>query len=1075
MRATLGLVAWSAACAPGTAPTPPKAAERLELNELLADPPLDERDVDACERRLGWFEVYNPSAAAISLRGWSARAGDAEWPLPDEVVEPFGFWVGDAERVSPGAAGALPLPLAGGSLAMVGPDGAVSDEVTWEALTPWSSWGREVESAPRWVTQPDPSPGAANVVASQHPCLLPDPVFDDHAARCVPTLQDFNNLAGVRPGIRTVKFNVAAFDDPAARTTVFLDAKFYHAHHEWYLFRLLNGVSVPGDDEVTPFDGAFRTVEEMVDWAREVDLAALLGPGVAEWSEGGLYSPRFTDLSWRVAPRRIGPGVVLRVDARAGQPELWAFELEYGDVPTEDDLLVFFAELSALLPAEVGPRLRWLVRSPEQEAVAEALDTAGRPVPVLRYEDLVVEGESVVYNAGATAGRVRFLEPGASTSDTTADDVVVLGQVPDVLPQAAALVTGVPQTPLSHVSMLAASRGIPNVYVANIGDDALWKAWADGGTWIALEASVDGGVRSVALTDSDVAVWRSLRAPRVLTLPPVDAAGLPNIVAVDTLAVEALDAWTPAIGGKSAGMVFLRDWAEMATPDAPMAITVRPFLEHMERLGLVAPTLAQPAFSAAGTWSAREVLLEGADAFLRRHPELRPVADGLLVEHPAGSALGEMIRGGGLRGAIEAQPIDPTTLAELTATLTATYGFLSPSQGLRFRSSSTVEDAEGFTGAGLYESETGFLDPERAGHAGDTVERAILKVWGSFWSAEAYAERLAAGFSADAGLMGVLVHPRFDDPLERANVVAVVTAHNRGDFSVVVNAQPGARSVANPEGGTACEPVQPEVVRLTGRGDGLAVIERLAGSSLVGPGEVVLEDPELWDLFDGLASLSDVWRDVVGRSLPASQRPTSLTLDAEVKWVDAGWPALADGSVRPAGLVIKQARTVGVPLARVPSDLLALPVPRDVLARAAMVREVVCEASALRLSALEVFTDPLLTPDLGWASVPFTASVALEVLEDRPEVGWALGATWTVEHPAFEDVVMVPSGDGFVLDVRLETSESATTGRLWMDEGGWWRWTSRGGTTIEGPLGRCEVEVVWSSPEAWVASVLDRR
>ena len=57
--------------------------------------------------------------------------------------------------------------------------------------------------------------------------------------------------------------------------------------------------------------------------------------------------------------------------------------------------------------------------------------------------------------------------------------------------------------------------------------------------------------------------------------------------------------------------------------------------------------------------------------------------------------------------------MDRVRLAEITESLETTFGDYAETQGLRFRSSSSVEDIEGFNGAGLYDSNTGFLQPER--------------------------------------------------------------------------------------------------------------------------------------------------------------------------------------------------------------------------------------------------------------------------------------------------------------------------------------------------------------------------
>jgi hypothetical protein len=81
-----------------------------------------------------------------------------------------------------------------------------------------------------------------------------------------------------------------------------------------------------------------------------------------------------------------------------------------------------------------------------------------------------------------------------------------------------------------------------------------------------------------------------------------------------------------------------------------------------------------------------------------------------------------------------------------------------------------VEDVEGFNGAGLYTSYTGYLRPEAQADPDDrdnTIESAIQKAWASYWSFEAFEERRAEQIDHLSGAMGLVVHARFDDDLER--------------------------------------------------------------------------------------------------------------------------------------------------------------------------------------------------------------------------------------------------------------------------------------------------------------------
>ena len=87
--------------------------------------------------------------------------------------------------------------------------------------------------------------------------------------------------------------------------------------------------------------------------------------------------------------------------------------------------------------------------------------------------------------------------------------------------------------------------------------------------------------------------------------------------------------------------------------------------------------------------------------------------------HPAGTPLGDVLAAGGVRAMIEAAPIAPGNPRRTSSTvLNDTYADYDVEAGLRFRSSSSVEDIEGFNGAGLYTSYTGYLRPGVAGRRG---------------------------------------------------------------------------------------------------------------------------------------------------------------------------------------------------------------------------------------------------------------------------------------------------------------------------------------------------------------------
>lgn len=236
----------------------------------------------------------------------------------------------------------------------------------------------------------------------------------------------------------------------------------------------------------------------------------------------------------------------------------------------------------------------------------------------------------------------------------------------------------------------------------------------------------------------------------------------------------------------------------------------------------------------------------------------------------------------------------------------------NPGANLRFRSSTNVEDAEDFIGAGLYDSFSGCLrdtldndttgpcqcDPNRSNER--NVFKAIRRTFASFYNDNAFLERLRHKVvEADAG-MAILVHHSFPDPLELANGVATLEykgANERTEITLVT--QLGAVSVTNPQDNSIAEVVVTQVsptghVYLNSKSyNGL---ERQ--SSLVLLGETVMHWVDDYkELASMLAKISDQFRLATGK--------TQYILDLEYKKMAPGGEVSPEG-----GLVVKQVREV---------------------------------------------------------------------------------------------------------------------------------------------------------------------
>ncbi|MBN2361640.1 MAG: hypothetical protein JXR83_19460, partial [Deltaproteobacteria bacterium] len=392
--------------------------------------------------------------------------------------------------------------------------------------------------------------------------------FDDHMHGPFSAVDELRAFMATGPSRAQTKFLITHFNDSSQRLVEFEEDAFYNMHDECYWYRLLNGVAVPGVDDVRPIYGLrFDTVQAIVEWARS--RTAL--PLDLTWVDSGerLYSPHFYELGGfdregvDPPPRLYGLGSVLNVPARTEpepQPELWLFELEYREAPTHADIVRYFEALLLALPAEVSAQLRWVTRSPAHEALARQMRDQQLLYwdRVVGYDVLVTPGAVEVYNPGLAAGRVLVVRPGeAGIEESTPNTILVLGEVPDFLPPCAALITAVPQTPLAHINILARNRGIPNVYLAGALDDAridsIARAYARG----IVYARAPDQLVVAAMSDAEYATYRSLIDSVPIAVAPVDLTATPLHVDLELQPLARMSELRPAIGGKSAGFIAL--------------------------------------------------------------------------------------------------------------------------------------------------------------------------------------------------------------------------------------------------------------------------------------------------------------------------------------------------------------------------------------------------------------------------------------------------------------------------------------------------------------------------------------
>lgn len=923
-----------------------------------------------------------------------------------------------------------------------------------------------------------------------------DDGFDDHTRARVESLAEFDTLARVGPNrTAALKFLILGFEDPKQARIRYLDARFYEFHDQWYWFRLLNDHPVPGTRERPVPGQSFASVGEIVEWVRSRQRPPPLGLRVID---DRLYSDHFYQLAVHRQPHAFGIGTIVRLPARTGeQPreELWGFELEYGDDVDLAALERFFTILKASLPDEIATKLRFIARSPTHTQLIASLRANNHPLAqqLTSYAELAIPGEIEVYNPGLIAGRLRKLpsEPERAAKLLTAGDpraIWIMPTVPDELPAAAGLLTATPQTPLAHVNLLARNRGIPNVYVGGVLDDPHFDQLSRIHAPVVVLAGLDGSLTIEPISEAAYARWLGLSAQQRAKLVPLDPGTLPYVIDLDREAPARIHELRRMVGGKTAGLVMLHA-AGVPMPERPLAITTRAYHEHLAELRpAIADVLTDPGF--VNDARVRYLLLEGRKNFDERFASAsdQTWVEAFVSAHPKTAAkrdpIAQLLARDGIKQAIRDRPIDPDARAAIDAALRTHFGHFAASQGLRFRSSSTVEDIEGFSGAGLYDSNTGFLDPAAQASKKDkdkSIDWALRRTWASYWSWEAFEERSLERIDHLAGDMAVLVHARFDDEREVSNAVLTLTLDlsddRPGDLqaapgpraSLEVDVQIGALSVTNPPPELAGK-VLPEVDRVVqARADGPITIERVARSTEVAG--TILDDAALETLLRQTVAIATLWLEQENRLLPPAQARSRVTLDLEVREVSAGWPAYANGDVAPQRLVIKQVRSLDPGPPSGLDRLLEQPVPRDLLLFADRIEKRTCRGRRASLELLEIWTDPGARPPLGHDSVPFLARARMQAqgLEGGPR-------QWDLDHLVFERVgrAGMQQGGPWALDLLLSPAVVSNRG-VGLD-----RIESGAGLLRVGIDGRllaeepapCTTEVLFASPDEFLRALL---
>ena len=464
-------------------------------------------------------------------------------------------------------------------------------------------------------------------------------------------------------------------------------------------------------------------------------------------------------------------------------------------------------------------------------------------IPLLFNEDVFGNADFLALNHGVGYGRLRVMAPGERPNPR---NVVIYETLPNELPRVAGIITGVPQTPLSHVNLRAVQDGVPNAYIKEPLEDDEIDDLVD--RFVRYEVTAEGyELRAAAKAEVDAHFARS--RPAHVQTPERDL----TVTAISALSEIGFGDWK-AFGVKAANVAELGKlgFPEGAVPDG-FAIPFYFYDEFMQHTALGEETVfgkGKGADEDKFTLPAETKLIDAAKAILA-HPKFQTdfeIQDEMLDD---------------LRDAIK----DAHSPQWMIDALTAMHATYPQGQSLRYRSSTNNEDLPGFSGAGLYDSNTQHPDETEE----DGIDKSMKQVFASLWNFRAFSEREFHRIDHLATAMGILVHPNYSD--ERANGVAVSFDPIRGYSNYYyLNTQLGEDLVTNPEADS-----EPEEILLHRSGD---FYEVLATSNQIEPGALLMTDLQMKQLAEHLTVIHDHF----ARLYPA--RPYAIEIEFKITEAD---------------------------------------------------------------------------------------------------------------------------------------------------------------------------------------------
>lgn len=350
-----------------------------------------------------------------------------------------------------------------------------------------------------------------------------------------------------------------------------------------------------------------------------------------------------------------------------------------------------------------------------------------------------------VLNPGTAYGLLKLVKNDKELDLLLPTDIALLNYSPIHIPPVAGILSLKPQTPLSHVNLLAKNRGTFNAYVTDIYAIPGLKALV--GKYVKLSNVGDKVI--VEKTTKKLAEENQKNTVRKPVIIPEINQEMPELISLTKENEKFIS--TSFIGAKAANYYLLLQ----ALPDMTRPAYAIGFKGYFETIKGEPETLIQN-------------FLKDKTKFTKQ--EKSKVLEKIRVSIEKSNSLPPTIVAG-IRKILEKYPAKTK---------------------IRLRSSTNNEDLPEFNGAGLYESK-GFNSKDND----EKLKKKILAVYSSLWSDRAFEEREFFGIDHLKVGMSILIQEAFQK--EVANGVIVTTLTTTGKVQIIVNSQSGEHSVTNPE------------------------------------------------------------------------------------------------------------------------------------------------------------------------------------------------------------------------------------------------------------------------------------